>query len=124
MLFPIDDLLDDAACYRLLLSVLHPDGLHCPKGHPLEAGQAPHDRHREPVLDYRCRTCGKVFNRTSSPIPVVTPAGISGRRAYPAVFAASSCGRGTVSPVSTATIAARRYALGSSPLSIALSTMV
>lgn len=62
MLFPIDDLLDDAACYRLLLSVLHPDGLHCPKGHPLEEGQAPHDRHRELVVDYRCRTCGKVFN--------------------------------------------------------------
>ena len=37
MLFPIDDLLDDAACYRLLLSVLHPDGLHCPKGHPPDA---------------------------------------------------------------------------------------
>ena len=33
MLFPIDDLLDDAACYRLLLCVLHPDGLHCPLGH-------------------------------------------------------------------------------------------
>ena len=72
MLFPIDDLLDDAACYRLLLSVLHPDGLHCPKGHPLEEGQAPHDRHREPVLDYRCRACGKVFNLyTGTPLHAV-----------------------------------------------------
>lgn len=72
MLFPIDDLLDDDACYRLLLSVLHPDGLHCPKGHPLEEGQAPHDRHREPVLDYRCRTCGKVFNLyTGTPLHAV-----------------------------------------------------
>jgi transposase-like protein len=71
MLFPIDDLLDDA-CYRLLLSVLHPDGLLCPKGHPLEEGQAPHDRHREPVLDYRCRTCGKVFNLyTGTPLHAV-----------------------------------------------------
>jgi transposase-like protein len=72
MLFPIDDLLDDDACYRLLLSVLHPGGLHCPKGHPLEEGQAPHDRHREPVLDYRCRTCGKVFNLyTGTPLHAV-----------------------------------------------------
>ncbi len=26
MLFPIDDLLDEAACYRLLLQALHPEG--------------------------------------------------------------------------------------------------
>ncbi len=31
MLFPIDDLLDETACYRLL-SALHPDGLCCPNG--------------------------------------------------------------------------------------------
>lgn len=62
MLFPIDDLLDEAACYRLLLSALHPEGLRCPKGHALPPDQAPHDRHREPIVDYRCRTCGKVFN--------------------------------------------------------------
>ena len=62
MLFPIDDLLDETACYELLLSVLHPKGLRCPQGHELPADQAPHDRHREPVVDYRCRACGKVFN--------------------------------------------------------------
>jgi hypothetical protein len=62
MLFSIDDLLDEAACYRLLLTALHPEGLHCPKRHALPPDQAPHDRHREPVVDYRCRTCGKVFN--------------------------------------------------------------
>ncbi len=62
MLFPIDDLLDETACYELLLSVLHPKGLHCPEGHDLPADQAPHDRHRAPVVDYRCRACGKVFN--------------------------------------------------------------
>ena len=62
MLYPIDDLLDETACYELLLSVLHPTGLRCPKGHELPADQAPHDRHRAPVFDFRCRTCGKVFN--------------------------------------------------------------
>ena len=61
-MFPIDDLLDETACYRLLLRALHPEGLRCPDGHELVADQAPHDRHREPVVDYRCRTCGKVFN--------------------------------------------------------------
>ena len=54
--------MDETASYRLLLSALHPKGLHCPKGHELPPNQAPHDRHREPVVDYRCRACGKVFN--------------------------------------------------------------
>ena len=60
--FPLDDLLDEQACHDFLLRVLHPDGLHCPHGHPLPADQAAHDRHRAPILDYRCRTCGAVFN--------------------------------------------------------------
>ncbi|TAK33314.1 MAG: hypothetical protein EPO40_00570 [Myxococcaceae bacterium] len=62
MLFPIEDLLDEERCYRMLLDALHPDGLRCPNGHALPADQAPHDRHRAPVMDYRCRECGKVFN--------------------------------------------------------------
>ena len=60
--FPLDDLLDEQACHNFLLRVLHPDGLHCPQGHPLPADQSAHDRHRAPILDYRCRTCGAVFN--------------------------------------------------------------
>ncbi len=60
--FPLDDLLDEQACHDFLLRVLHPAGLHCPHGHPLPADQAAHDRHRAPILDYRCRTCGAVFN--------------------------------------------------------------
>jgi transposase-like protein len=60
--FPLDELLDEQACYDFLLQTLHPDGLHCPSGHPLPCGQAPHDRHRAPILDFRCRTCGAVFN--------------------------------------------------------------
>ncbi|HZG65101.1 MAG TPA: hypothetical protein VEZ12_00045 [Herpetosiphonaceae bacterium] len=60
--FPLDDMLDEQACHDFLLRVLHPDGLHCPHGHRLPAAQSAHDRHRAPILDYRCRTCGAVFN--------------------------------------------------------------
>ena len=60
--FPLDDLLDEQACYDFLLRVLHPDGLRCPQGHALPTDQAAHDRHRAPILDYRCRSCGAVFN--------------------------------------------------------------
>lgn len=60
--FPLTDLLDEQECYDYLLRVLHPDGLPCPNSHPLPADQSSHDRHRAPVQDYRCRTCGGVFN--------------------------------------------------------------
>lgn len=62
IIFPIDKLLDEQRCYDFLLKVLHPEGLHCPNGHPLPPDQAPHDRHRAPIFDYRCRVCGKVYN--------------------------------------------------------------
>ncbi len=60
--FPLTELLDEQACYDFLLRTLHPDGLHCPYGHLLPPDQAPHDRHRAPIMDYRCRRCGTVFN--------------------------------------------------------------
>jgi len=60
--FPIQTLMDEQACYDYLLDVLYPQGLHCPRGHPLPASQAPHDSHRAPILDYRCKTCSAVFN--------------------------------------------------------------
>lgn len=60
--FPIDDLMDEQKCYKFLKEVLHPAGLSCPEGHPLPAEQAPHDRSRTPVVNYRCRECGRVFN--------------------------------------------------------------
>ena len=60
--FPIQSLMDEQACYDYLLSVLHPQGLRCPEGHPVPAGQGAHDRHRAPIVDYRCQTCGAVFN--------------------------------------------------------------
>ena len=59
--FPIDDLLDQKRCHDLLLRVMHPEGLRCPRGHALPSDQAPHDRHRAPIFDYRCRECGAVY---------------------------------------------------------------
>jgi len=60
--FPLNELLSPQKCYDWLLQMLHPKGLVCPHGHPLPAHQARHDRHREPIVDYRCRECGAVFN--------------------------------------------------------------
>ena len=64
----LDGLLDEQACYDCLLRVLHPDGLHCPQGHPLPPDQAPHRRRRPVIPDYRCRHCGAVFNLFSGTI--------------------------------------------------------
>jgi len=62
MEFPITELMDDQACYDFLAGVLHPKGIRCPEGHKVAHGQAPHMSDRAPVVDYRCRTCSKVFN--------------------------------------------------------------
>ena len=62
MIFPIDELMDEQCCCDFLLKVLHPEGLHCCNGHPLPSDQAPHDRHRDPIFDYKCRVCGNVHN--------------------------------------------------------------
>lgn len=62
MRFPIQDLLNQEECYQYLLDILHPNGLSCPEGHPLPADQAPHDRQRAPIVKYRCRQCGAVYN--------------------------------------------------------------
>lgn len=59
--FPLIDYLDEDACYRKLVELLHPDGLACPAcGQRQRLGV--HHRHREPVLDYQCGDCGRVFN--------------------------------------------------------------
>jgi len=62
MIFPITNLLDENQCYDYLLRVLRPDGLKCPEGHTLEEDQSPHMTDRVPIVDYRCRSCEKVFN--------------------------------------------------------------
>jgi transposase len=58
--FPIQDLMDEDKCYHLLLELLHPEGLHCPRCQA-QGGFSVHRYYREPVLDYRC-PCGCVFN--------------------------------------------------------------
>src|SRR5579872_1872957 len=62
LIFPLYGLLDEQACYDWLVETLHPQGLTCLHGHPLPPGQNPHDRHRAPIMDYRCRECGAVYN--------------------------------------------------------------
>jgi transposase-like protein len=59
--FPIQDLMDENACYQFLLDLYHPAGLCCPRCHAAE-GFYTHRSFREPVLDYRCSRCGRVFN--------------------------------------------------------------
>jgi transposase-like protein len=66
--FPIQELMDEQKCYEYLFKSLHPHGLKCPAGHALRSGQKPHDRHRAPVLDYRCPECGSVFNAFSGTV--------------------------------------------------------
>jgi transposase-like protein len=58
--FPIGELLGEAACYAWLVALIHPRGLTCPR-----CGSADlrvHRRTRDPVLDYRCPHCKRVFN--------------------------------------------------------------
>jgi transposase-like protein len=62
MEFPIADLMDEAACYRFVVEHLHPNGLKCPRCKAASEMWGVHRRHREPVLDYQCQACGRVFN--------------------------------------------------------------
>ena len=59
--FPLDDLMDERACYERLVTVLHPGGLACP-GCRAADRLGIHRRHRDPVIDYQCGHCGRVFN--------------------------------------------------------------
>jgi len=58
--FPTGVLLSEEECYRYLKRSLHPERLSC-RRYELPDEQAPHDRHRAPIMDYRCRECGAVF---------------------------------------------------------------
>ena len=58
--FPIVEFMDEDACYRKIIEILHPDGLACPRCQSRD-GFRVHRRTRDPVLDYRC-SCGRVFN--------------------------------------------------------------
>jgi transposase-like protein len=59
--FPITDLMDEQACYTQLVDWLHPDGLACPRCHR-DDRMVVHRRGRDPVLDFRCGHCRRVFN--------------------------------------------------------------
>jgi transposase-like protein len=60
--FPIQALMSFEKCYKFLLGILHPLGLHCPDGHPLVERQKPHKFRKNGLPCYRCQACGKVFN--------------------------------------------------------------
>ena len=59
---PIQDLMDYEKCYTYLSNLLHPSGLHCTCGCPLNEHQRPHKYRANGLPCFRCRTCGKVFN--------------------------------------------------------------
>src|SRR5262249_8135599 len=59
--FPITDLMDEQACYDQLVGWLPPDGLACPRCHHHDR-LVVHRRGRDPVLDFRCGHCRRVFN--------------------------------------------------------------
>jgi transposase len=59
--FPISDLMDENACYQFLLDVFHPQGLQCPRCQTRDDLRIQHV-YREPVLNYRCTRCRRVFN--------------------------------------------------------------
>ena len=61
--FSLEPITNENQAYEFLKQILHPDGLHCPKcGIALPEDQAPHTRKRAPLVNYRCRECGCVFN--------------------------------------------------------------
>ena len=54
--FPIDELLDEAACVAWLEGHLHPDGLTCPRCQHTERRVA---RRAGPFVGYRCTSCDR-----------------------------------------------------------------
>jgi transposase-like protein len=60
--FPILDLRDQAVCCQKPFDLLHPEGFACPRCAARE-GLNIHRRHPDdPVVDYRCKGCRRVFN--------------------------------------------------------------
>jgi len=59
--FPLNYIPEPQECYDFLLLLLHKNNLRCPDGHILENCYV-YKRGREPILDYRCKICGKCFN--------------------------------------------------------------
>ena len=63
--FPLAGLMDEQACYNKLVTLLHPQGLCCPRCQSADSLRV-HSRERDPVLRHRCHPndggCGRVFN--------------------------------------------------------------
>jgi transposase-like protein len=59
--FPSAELMDEPARYAKLVGWLHPEGLACPRCEEREHLTV-HRRPRDPVLNYRCLSCQRVFN--------------------------------------------------------------
>jgi len=59
--FPLAYTPTQEECYETLLRLIHPKGLKCPNGHGLKDCKVQR-RHRAPIIDYRCKKCGKIFN--------------------------------------------------------------
>lgn len=59
--FPLNDLMDESACFKFLVDLLHPGGLACPRCGDSE-GMTVHRRDRAPLLNYRCKGCRRIFN--------------------------------------------------------------
>ena len=111
--FPLIDFMDEDACYPKLVDCSTPTAW------PARAAArrqrlGVHRRHRDPVLDYHCGACGRVFNAFTGTAlqgthrrPVADPAdpprhrpGRRPRRSWPASWAATastcwSCGTGS-----------------------------
>jgi len=66
--FPIDSLMDYQRCYEFLMSLFHPNGLHCRCGCALPAHQSPHKYRSNGLPCFKCRSCKKVFNIFSDTI--------------------------------------------------------
>src|SRR5436305_724801 len=70
--FPNPWFLDEDACFPFLLDLFHPQGLSCPRCQAQD-GFTTHRSVREPVLDYRCTACGRVFNAWTGTVFQGTP---------------------------------------------------
>ena len=60
--FPIEDLMDQDVCYHKLRDLLHPGGMACPRCAAREGHTVHRRRPGSPVVDYRCKGCGRCFN--------------------------------------------------------------
>jgi transposase-like protein len=60
--FPIADLMDPEGCRQKLFDLLHPDGHSCPRCGATDGLNIHRRRPDSPVVDYRCKSCRRVFN--------------------------------------------------------------